>query len=189
LGARRRDERKFTMIQCPDPLCLVGANLPWFQYGCDFGANAWQPEGGVAHPDRRQRTDRALARLADSGLSIERVVAPILAGCANDPAIAAWDIVNEPEWVTLGRGTANPLVGVLPSAMRDFVGRCAACVHQHTSHPATAGLASSRSVPEILETARAAGYSAALGWSAEAGDRRSEGGALLTATREWGSRE
>jgi hypothetical protein len=30
---------------------------------------------------------------------------------------------------------------------------------------------SSRTVPEILETARLAGYAAALGWSAEAGDR------------------
>jgi hypothetical protein len=111
-------------------------------------------------------------------------------------------------------------------------------VHQHTSHPATVGLASSRAlrlvkglgldiyqvhwyewpgrraprdfplaptldrpiwlgefptagssrtVPEILEAARRAGYSAALGWSAEAGDRWSDGAALLTGTREWGS--
>lgn len=29
-----------------------GANLPWVRYGGDFGANAWQPEGGlsVTHP-------------------------------------------------------------------------------------------------------------------------------------------
>jgi hypothetical protein len=307
------------MIQRPDSLFLVGANLPWFQYGCDFGANAWQPEGGVARPDRRLRADQALARLADSGLSIvrwflvcdgrsgvrfaqdgtpvglddcfwrdleagveaarrhrlavvfvlfdfwwwrrrrrvegvacggqrsatlkgprreallDRVVTPILARCGSDPAIAAWDIVNEPEWVTLGYGTANPLAGVLPSAMRGFIGQCAARVHQHTSHPATVGLASwrglnlamdlgldiyqahwydrlerrgpldapipptldrpawlgefptagsSRAVPDILDSARRAGYAAALGWSAEAGDRWSSAPALLAAIRE-----
>jgi hypothetical protein len=294
------------MIQSgPDPPFLLGANLPWLQYGCDFGANAWQPEGGVAGPDQSRRLDRALARLADHGMSIvrwfllcdgragvrfakdgtpvglddwfwrdleasvevarrhrlalvfvlfdfwwwrrrrlvagvacgghrramargvrrdaliDRVVRPILARCATDPGIAAWDIVNEPEWVTLGYGSANPVAGVLPSAMRGFIGQCAACVHQHTSHPATVGLASwrglrlakglgldiyqvhwydrqnsrapldaritgaldrpvwlgefptagsSRTVPEILDTARAAGYAAALGWPAEAGD-------------------
>lgn len=302
----------------PDPPFVVGANLPWLQYGCDFGANAWQPEGGVARPDRRERLDLTLARLADNGLSILRwfllcdgragvrfahdgtatglddwfwrdleagveaarrhrlsvafvlfdfwwwrrrrrvagvacgghrraaargtrrdglidhVVAPILARCGSDPAIAAWDIVNEPEWVTLGYGTANPLASVLPSAMRDFIGQCAARVHQEARHPATVGLASwrglklvkelgldiyqvhwydrldrrapldaliprtldrpvwlgefptagsSRTVPQILETARAAGYAAALGWSAEAGARWSSGPALHAATR------
>jgi hypothetical protein len=45
----------------------------------------------------------------------------------------------------------------------------------------TAG--SSRSVPEILEAARLAGYAAALGWSAETGDRWSSGPALHAATR------
>ncbi len=305
----------------PAPPFLVGANLPWLRYGCDFGANAWQPEGGVARPEQSRRLDPALARLADNGASfvrwfllcdgragirfaqdgapgglddcfwrdieagveavrrhrlavvfvlfdfwwwrrrrrvagvacgghrrattpgagrdalIDRVVAPILARCGRDPAIAAWDIVNEPEWVTLGYGTANPLAGVLPSAMRDFIARCATSVHAHASHPATAGLASSRglrlvkglgldvyqvhwydrldrrapldapiartldrpvwlgefptagssrTVPEILETARAAGYAAALGWPAEAGNRWSDRAALLSAIREQG---
>ena len=301
-----------------DPPFLVGANLPWLQYGCDFGANAWQPEGGVARPERQQRLDEALARLAGGGLSIvrwfllcdgragvrfapdgtavglddwfwrdlevgvetarrhrltvafvlfdfwwwrrqrrvkgvacgghrratlhgarrdallDRVVTPILARCGSDPAIAAWDIVNEPEWVTLGYGTANPLVGVLPSAMRDFIGQGVVRVHEHTRQLATAGLASwralklvqglaldvyqvhwydrhnwrapleapiaatldrplwlgefptagsSRGVTEILEIARRAGYAAALGWSAEAGDRWSSAPALLAAGR------
>jgi hypothetical protein len=284
-------------------------NLPWMQYGCDFGANAWQPEGGVACPERRRRLDGAFARLADRGLAIvrwfllcdgragvrfaadgtadgiddrfwsdleagveaarrhrlsvvfvlfdfgwwrrrrqvegvacgghrrattpasrrdaliERVVTPILSRCGRDPAIAAWDIVNEPEWVTPGYGTANPFAGLWPSAMREFIARCAGLVHQETRHQATVGLASwrgltlvkglgldvyqvhwydrrdrrapldaaiagtldrplwlgefptagsSRTVAEILETARRAGYAGALGWSAEAGDRWSD---------------
>ena len=51
---------------------FVGVNLPWLSYGGDFGANAWQPEGGVARPALRPRVDEVLARLADSGLSTVR---------------------------------------------------------------------------------------------------------------------
>jgi hypothetical protein len=297
---------------------LVGANLPWLQYGCDFGSNAWQPDGGVARPDRRTRLEDALGRLADHGLSLVRwflfcdgragvrfeqdgtpaglddafwrdleagveaagrhrlgvvlvlfdfwwwrrrrrvegvacgghrratlrgvgrdalldsVVTPVLVRCGPDPAIAAWDIVNEPEWVTLGYGTTNPFAGVRPSAMREFIGQCVASVHEQTRQSATVGLASwrgltlvkglgldvyqvhwydrcsgrapleapiartldrpvwlgefptagsSRTVPEILETARAAGYAAALGWSAESGDRWSNVEELLRQER------
>ena len=51
---------------------FVGVNLPWLSYGGDFGANAWQPEGGVARPALRPRVDETFARLADSGLSTVR---------------------------------------------------------------------------------------------------------------------
>jgi hypothetical protein len=51
---------------------LVGVNLPWLSYGGDFGANAWQPAGGVARLERRARVDEAFARLAASGLSTVR---------------------------------------------------------------------------------------------------------------------
>lgn len=54
------------------PPFFVGVNLPWLQYGCDFGANAWQPEGGVAQPDRLRRLDEIFARLASSGLRVVR---------------------------------------------------------------------------------------------------------------------
>lgn len=51
---------------------FVGVNLPWLRYGGDFGANAWQPQGGVARPELQGRVDETFARLADSGLSTVR---------------------------------------------------------------------------------------------------------------------
>lgn len=51
---------------------FLGVNLPWLSYGGDFGANAWQPEGGVARPEVRRRVDETFARVADAGLSTVR---------------------------------------------------------------------------------------------------------------------
>jgi hypothetical protein len=51
---------------------VSGVNLPWLDYGCDFGANAWQPHGGLARPERRHRLQPTLARLADAGVRLVR---------------------------------------------------------------------------------------------------------------------
>jgi hypothetical protein len=51
---------------------VVGANLPWVDYGQDFGASAWRPHGGLARPERRERLRRALGELAASGASLVR---------------------------------------------------------------------------------------------------------------------
>lgn len=51
---------------------FVGVNLPWLRYGGDFGANAWQPQGGVARPDVQRQVDETFAQLADSGLTTVR---------------------------------------------------------------------------------------------------------------------
>jgi len=51
---------------------LSGVNLPWLDYGCDFGANAWQPNGGLARADRRERLRLVLARLRDAGVRLVR---------------------------------------------------------------------------------------------------------------------
>jgi hypothetical protein len=51
---------------------LAGVNLPWLDYGGDFGANAWQPGGGLARAERRHRLRPVLARLADRGLRLLR---------------------------------------------------------------------------------------------------------------------
>jgi hypothetical protein len=45
-------------------------NLPWLQYGGDFGANVWQPDGGVGRPERRERLSEVFGRLADRNLTV-----------------------------------------------------------------------------------------------------------------------
>jgi len=52
---------------------VVGANLPWLDYGQDFGASAWRPEGGVAIPERLERLGAELSRLAAAGASAVRL--------------------------------------------------------------------------------------------------------------------
>ncbi len=51
---------------------VVGVNLPWIEYGQDFGASAWRPRGGVSQPDRAERLKEALGALAASGARIVR---------------------------------------------------------------------------------------------------------------------
>lgn len=51
---------------------LLGANLPWLHYGLDFGANIWQPDGGIAQPGNRPRLDAAFRRLADANIHYVR---------------------------------------------------------------------------------------------------------------------
>jgi len=50
----------------------LGVNLPWLDYGLDFGANAWQPEGGVSSRARRARLEEACRELADRGCRVVR---------------------------------------------------------------------------------------------------------------------
>lgn len=47
----------------------VGANLPWLQYGGDFGANAWSPQGGLARPERAAELESAMSKLEASGVT------------------------------------------------------------------------------------------------------------------------
>jgi hypothetical protein len=64
-----------------------GANLPWLRYGCDFGANRWQPGGGVAQAERRAALRAALERIADGGARVVRwfMLADGRAGLLNHP--------------------------------------------------------------------------------------------------------
>ena len=74
---------------------------------------------------------------------LKHVVTPVLEALANHPAIEAWDIINEPEWVA----------DVRPSSMTDFIGQASAVVHATASQPVTVGLASARG----LDLVRGAG--------------------------------
>jgi hypothetical protein len=207
---------------------VVGANLPWIDYGQDFGASAWQPNGGLARPERRERLRRALGELAGCGASLvrwwllgdgraglreddagrilglddrlladldaamraldeaglvaqlvlldflwldtarrvngvrlggrrdhvqdpsrrarllERVFAPIAERYGREPAVAGWDLMNEPEWATLGTGTLDPRRGVSRGEMRTFLAETAAVFRARVTQPLSVGLASSR---------------------------------------------
>jgi len=53
---------------------FVGANLPWIDYGCDFGTSAWFPDGGLgARPDALNSYVAALDRLAGDRVRIVRL--------------------------------------------------------------------------------------------------------------------
>ena len=51
---------------------FVGVNLPWHVYGCDFGGNAWYPQGGVGRPGARPPLDDLFERLSAAGLLVVR---------------------------------------------------------------------------------------------------------------------
>ena len=211
----------------------LGVNLPWLVYGCDFGANAWFPEGGAGRADLRARANAVFARLAAAGLRtvrwflfcdgrsgvrfdaagrplgvddvawrdleaalevasvhgvslifvlfdypwcrrrrvvggvalgghrrtiaragarsrlLEHVVTAILRRYGREPGIAAWDLFNEPEWLTLGYGGLPSAGTVLPAAMRAFFREACAAAHASASQPITVGLASARGLPLV----------------------------------------
>jgi hypothetical protein len=210
------------------PDFTVGANLPWLDYGQDFGRNDWQPGGGLARPERRERMRRALSALAASGAEIvrwwllgdgraglredaegrilglddrvfpdldaaveglreaglgaifvlvdflwldaprvvngvrlggrrdhvrdparrarlvEQVFAPLAERYAREPAIAGWDLMNEPEWATLAVGTLDPRRSVSRREMRAFLGETASAFRSRATQPLSVGLASAR---------------------------------------------
>jgi hypothetical protein len=195
---------------------VCGLNLPWLAYGCDFGASAWRPTGGVSEPATRAALRAHLSRQANAGITlvrwfvfcdgrsgivvtpqdlparlddrvaadmdtaldelqragmraifvlfdfllgarpreeagvrmggrarwlanadaraalVERVVRPFAATCGKDAPVAAWDILNEPEW----------LRGVPRRHTQQFLAAAAECLHDASPFPVTAGLAS-----------------------------------------------
>ncbi len=209
------------------PELVVGANLPWLDYGQDFGASAWRPEGGLARPERRERLRRALGELAESGARLvrwwllgdgraglredaggrvtlddrvvpdleaalealretglralfvltdflwfdaprrvdgvqlggrrhlvrdlprragvlEHVFAPLAERFGREGAIAGWDLLNEPEWATLGVGTFDPRRSISRREMRAFLAELLAVFRARATQPLTVGLASAR---------------------------------------------
>ncbi len=211
---------------------LLGANLPWVSYGCDFGSNAWHPAGGLARPQERTRAGDALRSLRDSGAQAVRwfllcdgrsglhsdsdgvvtglderffpdldaalalleetglaaifvlfdflwfrrphlvngvqlggrtyllhdrdararfgdaVLRPTLEHCGDHPAIAAWDVINEPEWAVT-RLPSLQRRRVSRATMRAVIAEAAALVHACTRHPVTVGCAYAAGLPLV----------------------------------------
>jgi hypothetical protein len=82
---------------------------------------------------------------------LDRVVAPLLERYGRHPSIAAWDVVNEPEWVVRRRGVPAPGDGVPRSAMHGFIRDVVDLIHERTSHAATVGSASTRTLPLVRD--------------------------------------
>jgi hypothetical protein len=62
--------------RCPWPpeTFFRGTNLPWIDYGCDFGSSAWLPDGGLgARPGALADFEGRLARLAPAGSTLVRL--------------------------------------------------------------------------------------------------------------------
>jgi hypothetical protein len=212
---------------------VLGVNLPWRTYGCDFGANAWQPKGGLARATDRAALETVFARLAadrmrwvrwfllcdgragivwdsertPSGLDehvlpdlgaaldlarrngiqlvfvlfdfhwlrgarrknnvrlgghadvvadpirrarlLDRIVDPILEWSGRSDAVCAWDVINEPEWVTRGFGARWWQSRVAAADMRAFIGAVVERIHARTAHQATVGLSNARGLPLV----------------------------------------
>lgn len=210
----------------------AGANLPWIHYGCDFGANAWQPNGGLGASGVPDEVKRVLGRLAErqatlvrwflfcdgragirfegdraTGLDesiladvdvaltlasalgldvvftlfdfnwchpcrlvngvqlggrtasfaddelrqslLEQVIAPLFRGVGMHPRIAAWDVINEPEWVTGGVRRFRPWSRIGREPMRRLIADVTTLAHRTSAHPVTVGSASARWLPLV----------------------------------------
>jgi hypothetical protein len=72
---------------------------------------------------------------------IDRVLQPIVERCANDDAVIAWDVINEPEWCLRG----SPLLTETAVSFDDlqrFLGEAVASVKRSAGHqPVTIGCA------------------------------------------------
>lgn len=80
---------------------------------------------------------------------IEKVFVPIAKHVGDDPAVAAWEVINEPEWITFGAGSADPRKSVAPDEMKAFIREATAALHAAAPKPVTVGSASTRWLPMV----------------------------------------
>ena len=71
---------------------------------------------------------------------VDRVVRPIAEMFADEEAIVAWDVINEPEWC-LPRGLFAARTAVSFGAMRRFLAEAVECLHRSARQPVTVGSA------------------------------------------------
>jgi hypothetical protein len=75
---------------------------------------------------------------------LEDVFAPVAERFGREAAIAGWDLLNEPEWATLGVGTLDPRRSVSRREMRRFLSELLGVFRVRATQPLTVGLASAR---------------------------------------------
>ena len=75
-----------------------------------------------------------------------RVMKPLFKRYGRSPVILAWDIVNEPEWSTLGFA-GEPAAAIPYLSMRRFIKKTTAMIHRYTRQLATVGLANAAACP------------------------------------------
>jgi hypothetical protein len=80
---------------------------------------------------------------------VDRVIAPLAGRFGHDPRIYAWDVINEPEWVTFDLGTWRPWSTLRISALRAYITLAADRLHALGRHPVTVGSASARYLPAV----------------------------------------
>jgi hypothetical protein len=80
---------------------------------------------------------------------LEDVLGPILERHGHSRGVLAWDVINEPEWATLGVGSWNPRAAIRREAMRSFIADVVGLVHRHSDRPASVGLASAAGLPLV----------------------------------------
>ncbi len=81
---------------------------------------------------------------------LESVFAPIARHHARDEAVAAWDLLNEPDWATLGVGTLDPRGTVSPGTMRAFVSDLVQAFRaEGATQPLTVGVARASALPLV----------------------------------------
>lgn len=73
---------------------------------------------------------------------VERVIAPLVSGCGDDARIAAWDVMNEPEWCVQRPGRLRR--GIPFRAMQGFLRDAVHAVRAGAAQPVTIGSATIR---------------------------------------------
>jgi hypothetical protein len=97
--------------------------------------SAWGKYGGM-HADLIQDTNKTRSY-------INNVLVPMVARYANQCNLLAWEIINEPEWVTdVSGNNANITQHVTIAEMQRFVGMLAEAIHKNSNKMVTVGSAS-----------------------------------------------
>lgn len=78
---------------------------------------------------------------------IEKALIPLLKRCDGHPALFAWEICNEPEWMV----EAKDLTQIPLERVQRFHARLAAAIHEHGTKPVTTGSSSIKWNSDVLE--------------------------------------